>query len=156
MKKVFLLSAGIALLTVACEKSTNATPPSKAQSNWLTDYKQAQQEAKRSRRLLLLDFTGSDWCGPCILFRRNVFSKPEFKEYASKNLVLMEVDFPKAKQQSATLKEQNMQLAMQHQVEGFPTIIVLTGEGRKVWEFIGYFPGDQKAFIAQLEKLRKG
>ena len=68
----------------------------------------------------------------------------------------MEVDFPHAKQQSATLKEQNMQLAMQHQVEGFPTIVVLTGDGRKVWEFLGYFPGDQNAFIAQLEKLRKG
>lgn len=156
MKRVFLLAAAIALLSVGCKRSTDAAAPSKAESGWLTDYKQAQQEAKSSKKLLFLVFTGSDWCGPCIFFKRNVLSKSEFKEYASKNLVLMEVDFPQAKQQSATLKEQNMKLAMQHKIEGFPTVVVLNGEGRKVWEFLGLFPGDQRAFIAQLEKLRKG
>ena len=156
MKRVFLLASAIALLSVGCKKSTNAAAPSEVELGWLTDYKQAQQQAKNNKKLLLLEFTGSDWCGPCIYFKRNVLSKPEFKEYASKNLVLVEVDFPQGKQQSATLKEQNMQLGMRYQVEGFPTIVVLSGEGRKVWEFVGLFPGDQKAFIAQLEKLPKG
>lgn len=156
MKKAFLLAAAVALLSVGCKRSTNAAAPSKAEFGWLTDYKQAQREAKNKKKLLLLEFTGSDWCGPCIYFKRNVLSKPEFKEYASKNLVLVEVDFPQGKQLSATLKEQNEQLGMRYQVEGFPTVVVLTGEGRKVWEFLGLFPGDQKAFIAQLEKLRKG
>lgn len=156
MKKAFLLATAVALLSVGCKRSIDAAPPSKAESGWLTDYKQAQQEAKKSKKLLFLDFTGSDWCGPCILFKRNVLSNPEFKEYASKNLVLMEVDFPQGKPQSPALRKQNEQLAMQHQVDGFPTIVVLTGEGRKVWEFIGYFPYGPRAFIAELAKLRKG
>lgn len=156
MKKVFLLAAAIALLSVGCKRSTNAAAPSKAESGWLTDYKQAQQEAKNSKKLLFLDFTGSDWCGPCILFKRNVLSNPEFKEYASKNLVLMEVDFPQRKPISPTLRKQNEELGMQYQVEAFPTVIVLNGEGRKVWECIGYFPSGAEAFIAELKKLRKG
>jgi thioredoxin-related protein len=156
VKKAFLLAAAVALLSAGCKRSIDAAPPSKAQSGWLTDYKQAQQEAKKSKKLLFLDFTGSDWCGPCIIFKRNVLSNPEFTEYASKNLILMEVDFPQRTPLSPTLRKQNEELGMQYQVEAFPTVIVLTGEGRKVWEFIGYFPNGPRAFIAQLEKLRKG
>src|SRR4051794_6951886 len=75
-------------------------------SGWLTNFKQAQEEAKSSKKLILLNFTGSDWCGWCIKLDREVFSKPAFKEYASKNLVLMEADFPRGKQLSATEKSQ--------------------------------------------------
>jgi thioredoxin-related protein len=129
--------------------------PAQANAEWLTDYKRAQQEAKTSNRLLLVDFTGSDWCGWCIKLDREVFSKAEFKDYASKNLVLMEVDFPRAKAQAADLKKQNQELAQQYQIEGFPTIVVLDGDGKRIGE-LGYMEGGPAAFIAQLEKLRKG
>ena len=122
---------------------------------WETDYKKAQQDAKTNHKLLLVDFTGSDWCGYCIRFNREVLSKAEFKDYASKNLVLLEVDFPRAKQQSMNLRQQNQRLAEEYQIEGFPTIVVLNGDGRKVWRFDGYFPNGPDAFIAELEKLRK-
>jgi thioredoxin-related protein len=126
-----------------------------ADPTWQTDYKKAQEEAKANHRLLLVDFTGSDWCGYCIRFNREILSKTEFKDYASKNLVLLEVDFPRAKQQSASLRQQNQQLAQEYQIEGFPTVVVLNGEGRKVWRYDGYFPDGPDAFIAQLERLRK-
>ena len=122
---------------------------------WLTDYKKAQQEAKTSNRLLLVDFTGSDWCGWCIKLDKEVFSKPEFKDYANKNLVLMEADFPRAKAQAVGLKKQNQELAQQYQIQGFPTIIVLNGDGQKIGE-LGYMEGGVASFIAELEKLRKG
>ncbi len=122
---------------------------------WLTDYKKAQQEAKTSNRLLLVDFTGSDWCGWCIKLDKEVFSKPEFKDYANKNLVLMEADFPRAKAQAVGLKKQNQELAQQYQIQGFPTIIVLNGDGQKIGE-LGYMEGGATTFIAELEKLRKG
>jgi thioredoxin-related protein len=122
---------------------------------WLTNYKQAQETAKSDKKLLLVDFTGSDWCGWCIKLDQEVFSKPEFKEYASKNLVLMEADFPRAKQLSATEQSQNEQLAQQYGIQGFPTIVVLNSEGKKVGE-VGYTPGGPAAFIAALEKFRKG
>ena len=129
-------------------------PAARAELSWLTDYQQAQQQAKANKKLLLLDFTGSDWCGWCIRLRREVFSQPEFKEYADKNLVLMEVDFPRAKEQSKDVRLQNQNLAMQYSIEGFPTIIVLNGEGKKVGE-LGYMPGGAAAFISELEKFRK-
>src|SRR5439155_1331927 len=70
-------------------------PLGSAASGWLNDYKKAQQETKAGNKLLLLDFTGSDWCGYCIQLDKEVFSQPDFKEYASKNLILLELDFPR-------------------------------------------------------------
>ena len=126
-----------------------------AEPSWSTDYKRSQQEAKANHKLLLLNFTGSDWCGWCIRLQHEVFSKPEFADYAAKNLVLVELDFPSRKQLSDTIRQQNGEMAQQYQIQGFPTIIVLNGDGQKVGE-LGYIPGGPSAFIAELEKLRKG
>jgi len=128
----------------------------RAESGWLNDYKKAQQEAKANNKFLLLNFTGSDWCGWCIKFDREVLSRPQFKDYARDNLVLVELDFPRRKAQSAELQKQNGELAQQYEVFGFPTIVVLNSGGQKLWKFDGYFPGGPEAFIAELEKLRKG
>ena len=121
---------------------------------WLTDYEKAKRQAKADHKMLLLDFTGSDWCGWCMLLRKEVFSKPEFHEYANKNLVLMEVDFPRAKEQSKDVRLQNENLAQQYGIGGFPTILVLNAEG-KVVGALGYIQGGAAAFISELEKLRK-
>lgn len=127
----------------------------RAESGWLNDYKKAQEEAKAGNKILLLNFTGSDWCGWCIKFDRDVLSQPQFKEFARNNLVLVELDFPRVKTQSAELQKQNRQLAQQYEVVGFPTIIALNSDGQKLWEYDGYFAGGPEAFIAELEKLRK-
>ncbi|MEP6936962.1 MAG: thioredoxin fold domain-containing protein [Chthoniobacterales bacterium] len=151
-------AAAVVLLFVAAASAA-------ADSSWLTDIKQAQQQAKNDNKLVLLDFTGSDWCGWCIKLNREVFSKPEFKEYASKNLVLMEVDFPRQKKLDTTLQEQNEHLAQQYHVAGFPTLVILNGDGKKIGELdysAAIPPGSQEAkatagtFIAELEKLRRG
>ncbi|PYJ51642.1 MAG: thioredoxin family protein [Verrucomicrobia bacterium] len=131
-------------------------PLARAESDWLNDYKKAQQEAKASNKFLLLDFTGSDWCGWCKKFDKEILSQSQFKDYARENLVLVELDFPRAKQQSLELRKQNQELAHQFEVQGFPTIVVLDGDGQKLWQYDGYFPDGPAAFIAQLEKLRKG
>ena len=132
---------------------SDQTPPSKP--GWMTSYEQGQQEAKANNKLVLLDFTGSDWCGWCKLLDREVFSKPEFKEYASKNLVLVEVDFPKMKVLPDAARTQNIRLAQRFQIQGFPTIIVLNSDGQIVGE-LGYVKGGPTAFIEVLEKMRKG
>jgi protein disulfide-isomerase len=129
--------------------------PVRADLTWSTDFKKAQEQAKTDKKLILVDFTGSDWCGWCIRLNKEVFSQPEFKDYATKNLVLVEVDFPRAKPQSSTVVHQNEELAERFGIQGFPTIIVLDGEGKKVGE-LGYMPGGPSAFIEQLERLRKG
>jgi thioredoxin-related protein len=128
----------------------------RAESGWVNDYKKARQEATANHKFVLLDFTGSDWCGWCRKFDKEIWSQPQFKDYARENLVLVEVDFPRAKPQSVELRKQNQELAQQYEVQGFPTIVVLNGNGEKVWQYDGYFPGGPDAFIAELEKLRKG
>ena len=130
-----------------------------ADSGWETDYKNAQDEAKTNHKFVLLNFTGSDWCGYCIMLDRAILSKPEFKQYADKNLVLVTVDFPTPKNrraQSAALQKQNQELAERYQIEGFPTLVVLNGEGKTVWRYEGYYSGGVAAFLAELDKVRKG
>jgi len=139
---------------VAAALSVLAFSTASAKPGWLTDLKQAQEQAKNDKKLLLVDFTGSDWCGWCIKLDREVFSKPEFKEYADKNLVLLEVDFPRGREQSPTERAQNEQLLMKYEVEGFPTLIVLDSEGKPLG-MLGYMPGGPSAFIAELEKIKK-
>jgi len=124
-------------------------------SDWQADYEQALATAKVTGKCVLLDFTGSDWCGYCIRLDRDILSRAQFKEYASKNLVLVEVDFPKRKHVSAATREQNERLLMRYQVQGFPTIVVLNSEGKMV-AALGYMQGGPDAFIAVLERLRKG
>ena len=159
VKNLRLLLAAAALLAVSCSKSSTAEETtnvsSSAKSGWLTNYAKAQEEAKSQNKLLLMDFTGSDWCGWCIMLEKEIFSKPEFKEYASKNLVLLELDFPRRKELPAEMMEQNQRLAMKYQIQGFPTIVVLDSSGKELAQ-LGYMRGGPTAFIAQLEKLRKG
>jgi thioredoxin-related protein len=124
-----------------------------AELNWMTDLPKAQAQAKKENKLVMLDFTGSDWCGWCIKLNKEVFSKPEFAAYAKTNLVLVEVDFPRSKPQSAALKKANEALGEKYGIEGYPTIIVLNGEGKKVGK-LGYMPGGPKAFTTELDKLK--
>lgn len=165
---IFFLAIAIALVIAAhrneaktaAQKETPPTqlaPASNAPiGTWTTDYKKAQEEAKASHKLLLLDFTGSDWCGFCIQLDKAILQQPRFKDYASKNLVLMEVDFPRRKAQSAETQKQNMELARRYQIEGFPTLVVLNGEGKTVWRYDGLYQGGIAAFLAELDKARKG
>jgi thioredoxin-related protein len=152
--KNWLLSVllAFALLSPVCARAENG---------WATDYKKAQEEAKSTHKLLLLNFTGSDWCGYCIQLDRAILSQPQFKEYAGKNLILTEIDYPrrggpKWNAQSTELKKQNMELAERYQIEGFPTLVVLNGDGKTVWRYDGYFTGGVAAFLAELDKVRKG
>ncbi|MEO5754554.1 MAG: thioredoxin family protein [Chthoniobacterales bacterium] len=130
-------------------------PSARAEANWLTDFTQAQAEAKAGHKLLLLDFTGSDWCGWCKRLQAEVFSKPEFEDYAKENLVLLKVDFPRAQPLSSELRKQNYELAAKFSVQGFPTIVVLNGDGKPVG-LLGYVPGGPEAFLGELKKVPRG
>jgi protein disulfide-isomerase len=141
----------IAIAILACGALLQAAA---GELNWLTDVPKAQEKAKAEKKLVMLDFTGSDWCGWCIKLNKEVFSQPEFADYAKENLVLVEVDFPRGKAQTAELKKANAALQDKYKVEGYPTIIVLNEDGKKVGE-LGYQPGGPKPFIAELDKLKK-
>ncbi len=124
-----------------------------AAGGWDDNYDKALAQAKTEKKMVLLDFTGSDWCGWCMKLDKEVFSTPAFKSYAKGNLVLVEVDFPHGKRQTKKLQEQNDKLKTEHGVTGFPTIMVLNSDGTKVGQ-LGYMEGGPKAFIAELDKLK--
>ena len=125
-----------------------------AEAEWLTDLPKALAKAKAENKKMLLDFTGSDWCGWCVKFNKEVLSKPEFIEYAAKNLVLVELDFPQKKQLPAKLDKANKSLQSKYKVNGFPTFVVLDSQGKEVGRQEGYAKGGPAAFIAKLEGFK--
>ncbi|MBL8843139.1 MAG: thioredoxin family protein [Planctomycetes bacterium] len=122
---------------------------------WLTDFAAAKKQAKADGKVILADFTGSDWCGWCIKLHEEVFSTKEFAAWATKNVVLLEVDFPQNKPQSDELKKQNKALQATYKIEGYPTIVFLDGDGKEVGRS-GYAPGGPKAWIKEAEAAMKG
>ncbi|HEY3932589.1 MAG TPA: thioredoxin family protein [Verrucomicrobiae bacterium] len=127
---------------------------SAADLNWLTDVPKAEAQAKTGNKLVLLDFTGSDWCGWCMKLDKETFSQPEFADYAKKNLVLVQLDYPNKKPQSDDLKAANAALQKKYNIEGFPTLIALKPDGTVVWKQVGYLAGGPSALIAKLDEAK--
>jgi thioredoxin-related protein len=127
-------------------------------TGWTDNYSQAVETAKTEKKYLLLDFTGSDWCGFCKILDKEVFSTPQFSSWANKNVVLVQVDFPHQTPQTAEVKKQNSQLAAKYPVHGYPMIVVIKPSGGKeIAKTIGYPPGTgAAAYIKELEaQMRK-
>ena len=88
--------------------------PCFAAEGWITDMDAAKKQAAEQKKDLMIEFTGSDWCPPCMQLRANVFSKPDFQKEASKDFVLVELDYPRNKEQSKEMKAANDKLAQQY------------------------------------------
>jgi len=116
-------------------------------NGWGDDYKAALATAAKENKKVLLDFTGSDWCGWCIKLKKDSFDQPAFKEFADKNLVLVEIDFPQGKTLNPEVQKQNSALQEQYQVQGFPTLVLLDPQGKVIKRESGYIPGGPKGFI---------
>jgi thioredoxin-related protein len=123
-----------------------------AAEGWVTDMDAALTTAKTEGKYLLLNFTWSDWCGWCIKLKDEVFSKPEFKEYAEKELIAVELDFPRRKELPAETQEQNRKLADKYGIRGYPTVLVLSPEGEVVAR-TGYRPGGADAYVKHLTSI---
>lgn len=119
-------------------------------AEWMTDLEAAKAKAAAENKAVLVDFTGSDWCGWCIRLRQQVLDTPAFEQYAKDKFVLMEVDLPQNPKFDPALRARNEQIAQQYAVSGFPTVMVLTPEGEVVGGFNGFLPTVQ-AVSKQLE-----
>ena len=104
--------------------------------------------------MVLLDFTGSDWCAVCQRMNQDVFDTREFKDYARDNLELVEVDFPHDKPLRLATVKQNAELMNRYHVETLPVFVLLDAKGTLVKVLEGYQPGGPKAFVETLKKLR--
>ncbi|MDB6017042.1 MAG: trxA [Pedosphaera sp.] len=123
-----------------------------AELEWLTDLPAAKAKAQRENKFVLLDFTGSDWCGWCMKLKKEVFDQPEFAAFANANLIMVEVDFPRHTSLAPAQQQANERLARTYNIEGYPTIILLKPNGQFAGQ-TGYLAGGPKAYAANLEKI---
>jgi len=122
---------------------------------WLEDYDLALQKAETEDKVILINFTGSDWCKWCIKLVDEVFSKQEFADYANKNLVMLKLDFPRAYMQLnevERLSYPNYDLLGKYQIQGFPTILLTDAQGKVIGQ-TGYQVGGPQKYIEHLEKM---
>jgi protein disulfide-isomerase len=116
-----------------------AAVAARAELTWLTDLDEAKKVATKENKKLLVDFTGSDWCGYCIKLHKEVFDTPEFEKFA-KDYVLVELDFPKRKEQPAAEKAKNQAAQKKYGVNGFPTVLIMSAGGTVLKRASGYAP----------------
>ncbi|MBR1981650.1 MAG: thioredoxin family protein [Akkermansia sp.] len=109
-------------------------------AEWMNDLEAAKARAAVENKAVLVDFTGSDWCGWCIRLRQQVLDTPAFEAYAKDKFVLMEVDVPQNPKFDKNLLARNQKLCEQYGVEGFPTILVLNPKGDVVGGVGGFVP----------------
>ena len=115
---LFTLSLMISTMSVAQTEATYTAE----NAGWLVDVDEAYAQSKKTGKPILANFTGSDWCGWCKRLTKSVFVHKEFKDWAKKNVVLLELDFPKRKQLPPRFQQQNRNLQQAFQVSGYPTI----------------------------------
>lgn len=128
----------------------NAREESADTASWNENYAEAVQQARTEGKRVLVDFSGSDWCHWCKVMESEVLSKPEFKAYADKHLVLVLVDMPANRPQTNAIKAQNKQLVNRFHVDGFPTFVVLDTNGNEIDRRVGYVSGGPSNFISFL------
>lgn len=143
-----LLTTGVALAAVYCSGIAFAG------DGWSSDYAASKKLAAESKKDLLIDFTGSDWCSWCIKLSEEVFSKDAFKAGVKDKFVLLELDYPKDQSKlSPETIAQNQELSLKYGVEGYPTILLCDAEGRP-FASTGYAKGGPEAYLKRLEELR--
>lgn len=122
---------------------------------WTQDYSAALAEAKETGKPVLLNFSGSDWCKWCVKLDKEVFSKEAFKAYAEDNLVLVLVDTPARKKLKPAVAKQNDELKKKFAIRGFPTVLLVDGEGKVIAQ-TGYQYGGAEKYVEHLKELVKG
>ena len=121
--------------------------------NWLGDFNEATAEAAKSHKLILINFSGSDWCGPCIRERKEILEKAAFEDYALQHLILVRADFPRQKKNQLSREQikRNETLADKYNPEGkFPYTLLVDEHGKVLKDWDG-FPGESpEKFIGQI------
>ena len=128
---------------------------------WQTDIKKAMEISNKTQKPMFLFFTGSDWCGWCIRLQKEVLKTPEFAVWAKKNVVLVELDFPRRAPQSEELRNQNNGIQQAFGIQGYPTVWFATAklkEGKPSFTGIGstgYVAGGPSAWLAVADGILK-
>ena len=122
--------------------------------NWSNDVNKAFQQAKMEHKYILLNFSGSDWCGPCIRLHKDIFASDSFLNFSSQNLIMINADFPRSKKNQLSNERQkiNDQLADKYNPKGnFPFTLILNDNAEIVKSWEGY-PKDPTVFVQEIQQ----
>jgi thioredoxin-related protein len=126
---------------------------------WSGNFNEAQQQARQSHKMILVNFSGSDWCGPCIRLRKEILETTEFDNYAQDHLVLVRADFPRQKknQLAKDQTKRNEALADKYNAEGkFPFTLLLDENGKVLKSWDGYPNVTTAQFVSQIKAFEHG
>lgn len=150
MKKIVL----IALFLISASSTVKAQD-----LKWYTDVREAITVSNKEQKPMLMFFTGSDWCGWCIRLQNEVLKTDEFKKWAATNVILVELDYPRAVAQSPEIKNQNNELQQAFGIQGFPTVFFTSAESKdgkinfKGLGKTGYVAGGPTAWLTVAEGI---
>ena len=128
-----------------------------AAPNWQLNFEQAKAEAQQNHKLILLNFSGSDWCGPCIKLKKTIFESTEFEQFAAEHLVLVRADFPRLSKNKLDAQQEarNEALAEIYNKPGkFPYTVLLDSDGHVLKEWDGYAQSlTVDSFVASMQTI---
>jgi thioredoxin-related protein len=151
--------SALAIFAGVFVSSSSAVAESKpaAEADWTLNVASAEARAKAENKPLMLYFTGSQWCPPCKATDREIFSKQAFIDYAGKNLVLVKLDFTRfGKPVADEFAGEHIRLMRKYQVEGFPTLVLLSPEGDLIEKTLAYRRGGPEKYVEFLSGLLAG
>ena len=152
---IFGIAVLAAILCLGGAADLAVAPDASVKLDWQTDLPKALVQARAEKKLVLLNFTGSDWCSACKVLDNEVFDQAEFAAFAQTNLVLVEVDLPNRKVLPPALLAANQALNTNYDVEGFPTLIALKPDGKVAWRMDGISDNlSPQTVIAPLQALK--
>lgn len=145
----------IAASSLALFSVTALTAQEAHHLEWYADFDVAAAAAKKANKDLLVDFTGSDWCGWCIKLHQEVFDHAEFESGVKDHFVLVALDFPRGAEAKAKVPnpERNKELSEKYGIQGFPTVLLMSPDG-DVFGKTGYQEGGPVKYVESLDKMR--
>lgn len=143
-----LKKTALALLTVALASVAQA-------GDFLTDFETAKKKATEDKKPLLVKFTGSDWCPPCMKLDKEVFSQAEFKTAVEKDFVVVVLDFPRKTKLSEEQTKANKAVAKQYGLTSYPTVMLMDSDGKVFKSMSGYGGGGVETYLKTLKSALK-
>lgn len=123
---------------------------------WINNLEQAEQKARTEHKLIILNFSGSDWCGPCMRMHKEIFDSENFRQYATDNLIMVNADFPRMKKNKLPEEQQksNDLLAEKYNVDGnFPFTLLINTNGKVIYTWKGFYNKGADSFTSEVKQL---
>jgi len=152
MKKTTMCAFVFAFAAVTFGAKLSESVP----KGWGEDFAAAKEEAKKAGKLILMAFSGSDWCGWCVKMEKEIYSDKKFISKAKQKFVLVMIDSPRNKEILSKLaQKQNPDLVKKYNIHGYPSTIIARPSGEVVRQFGGYQRGGVDAFLEKLDEAAK-